>query len=104
MKSSLKSIDLMTISQPDAPAQNGLLALLHQYEWTIYISVLFINDLLWMSFAFWVAFYIRFEAYLPIFRLDVIPSKSFYQTIVLVLVPLWLIIFPFLSIFNCPAQ
>jgi exopolysaccharide biosynthesis polyprenyl glycosylphosphotransferase len=100
MKSSLKSIDLMTISQPDAPAQNGLLALLHQYEWTIYISVLFINDLLWMSFAFWVAFYIRFEAYLPIFRLDVVPSKSFYQTIVLVLVPLWLIIFPFLSLYN----
>jgi exopolysaccharide biosynthesis polyprenyl glycosylphosphotransferase len=100
MKSSLKSIELMTMQEPEAPAQDGFLAFLHQNEWNIYTVILFANDLLLMAFAFWVAFFIRFELNLPFFQMDVVPSESFYRTIVLVLMPLWMIIFPFLSLYN----
>jgi exopolysaccharide biosynthesis polyprenyl glycosylphosphotransferase len=100
MKSSLKSIDLTTMQTPETPAQDGFLALLHRNEWSLYTVVLVISDLLMMSFAFRVAFLIRFELNLPLFQMEVIPSKSFYQMIVLILVPLWMIIFPFLGLYN----
>jgi exopolysaccharide biosynthesis polyprenyl glycosylphosphotransferase len=100
MKSSLKSIEIMSMQKPEAPAQDGLLAFLHRNEWNIYTIILVLSDLLLMSFAFWVAFYIRFEVKVPIFQIDVIPSRSFYQTIVLVLMPLWMVIFPLLSLYN----
>jgi exopolysaccharide biosynthesis polyprenyl glycosylphosphotransferase len=100
MKSSMKSIELFAMQKPDAPAQDGLSALLHRNEWVIYIVSLFINDLVMMSAAFWVAYFIRFGLYLPIFQVDVVPSKSFYQTIILVLMPLWLIVFPFLGLYS----
>jgi exopolysaccharide biosynthesis polyprenyl glycosylphosphotransferase len=100
VKSSMKSIELFTMQKPDAPAQDGILAFLHRNEWSFYIISLFFNDLAMMSFAFWVAYYIRFELSLPIFQIDVVPSKSFYQMIVLVLLPLWLIVFPFLGLYN----
>jgi exopolysaccharide biosynthesis polyprenyl glycosylphosphotransferase len=99
VKSSLKGIDLK-VQTPEAPAQEGFLAFLHRNEWNIYILILLLSDLFMMSFAFRVAFYIRFELNLPIFQVDVIPSRSFYQMIVLILMPLWMIIFPFLSLYN----
>jgi exopolysaccharide biosynthesis polyprenyl glycosylphosphotransferase len=100
MKPSLKSIDLMAVQEPEAPARDGFRAFLHHNEWNIYTVILYFNDLLLMSFAFWIAFYIRFETNIPIFQIDVVPSRSFYQTVVLVLMPLWMIVFPFLSLYN----
>jgi exopolysaccharide biosynthesis polyprenyl glycosylphosphotransferase len=100
VKSSLKSIDLMTMQTPEAPAQEGFFALLHRNEWNVYTAILLLNDLIMMAFAFRAAFFIRFELYLPIFQVDVIPSKSFYQMVVLILLPLWMIVFPFLGLYN----
>jgi exopolysaccharide biosynthesis polyprenyl glycosylphosphotransferase len=100
MKSSLKSIDLMTMQKPEAPAQDGFSAFLHRNEMSFYTFTLVFNDLILMFMAYWIAFYIRFEMRLPFFQVEVVPSKTFYQMVLLVLVPVWMIIFPAVGLYN----
>jgi exopolysaccharide biosynthesis polyprenyl glycosylphosphotransferase len=90
----------MTMQEPEALAKDGFLASLHRNEWSLYVFVLLFNDLVLMSFAYWVAFFIRFSLRVPIFQVEVVPSTSFYKMVVLVLVPIWMIIFPAVGLYS----
>jgi exopolysaccharide biosynthesis polyprenyl glycosylphosphotransferase len=61
-------------------------------QWRFLIIVLLISDFWIISLAFRLAYYIRFELGLEIFRSGAFESIPFYQRLVMVLVPLWMII------------
>lgn len=54
---------------------------------------LMLLDLAMIALAFGSAYWTRFELSLPIFKLEVIPTKAFYVELVMVLMPIWLMIF-----------
>lgn len=68
-------------------------ALSRETQWRLLISCLFISDILMMGAAFRLAYFVRFELGLPIFRLEVAPSFPFYQNLAVLLIPLLALIF-----------
>lgn len=71
-------------------------------EWAIYISGLILNDVIMMIFAMQFSYAIRFVLGLPIFRLDAIPAPTYYYTLILFLVPIWLFIFVGVGLYHKP--
>jgi hypothetical protein len=49
---------------------------------------------------FWVAYIVRFDLSIPIFKQDAMPSLSDYQTLVMILIPIWLGIFAMAGLYN----
>ena len=78
------------IERPIKPAVTSILRWL---IWAEYILALLINDALMSLLAFRVAYLIRFEWTVPIFRLEVLPSQPYYSSLSIMLVPVWLVIF-----------
>ncbi len=69
-------------------------------QWRLFIVSLFVVDILSIAFAFRVAYFFRFELTLHIFHLYVTPSRSFYESLILVLIPLWIGIYAVLGLYN----
>ncbi len=62
-------------------------------QWRILTVVLVLSDLFMIGLAFRFAYFIRFELGLEIFQTNLPESTPFYQQLVMILIPLWLIIF-----------
>lgn len=73
--------------------RTGQALLSRSKQWGLFIIVLMISDVLMTATALRVAYAIRFELSLPIFQLEFAPSFFLYQTVSLILIPLWIIIF-----------
>jgi exopolysaccharide biosynthesis polyprenyl glycosylphosphotransferase len=69
-------------------------------QWTIFTITLVISDLLMLSIAFRAAYWIRFELNLDIFQLEIVPSMVYYRNVVLVVIPVWLVIFLLMGLYN----
>jgi len=69
-------------------------------QWRLFLMVLIVSDLLMMGIAFRLSYYLRFENPLFFFRQDVLTSFSFYQSLVFVLIPLWIIVFASTGLYN----
>ena len=50
-------------------------------QWHLYGASLILSDVVMSAFAFWLSFYLRFEANIPIFDIDIQPSFAFYRTV-----------------------
>ncbi|NUM44771.1 MAG: sugar transferase [Anaerolineales bacterium] len=61
-------------------------------QWRYLTFVLLVGDLLLLGLAFRLAYFIRFETGLTIFQEEAFDSEPFYQRLVMVLIPLWLVI------------
>jgi exopolysaccharide biosynthesis polyprenyl glycosylphosphotransferase len=70
------------------------------WQWRMLTFSLVVSDFLTIGLAFWLAYLVRFKTNIPIFQLDVVPSLVFYQRLVLVMLPLWLIIFGLMGAYN----
>ncbi len=70
------------------------------WQWRLFTLSLLINDLVMVGIAFRVAYYIRFEADISLFRATVYPVFDFYQSLVLILIPVWIIIFWATGLYN----
>ncbi|MFW6070119.1 MAG: sugar transferase [bacterium] len=68
-------------------------ALSRATQWRLLLSCLFVSDILMMGAAFRLAYFVRFELGIPIFRLQVEASFPFYQNLAVFLIPLWALIF-----------
>ncbi|GAB4579940.1 MAG: sugar transferase [Anaerolineales bacterium] len=53
---------------------------------------LLLSDLLMLGLAFRMAYFIRFDLELPIFQEEAFESTLFYQRLVMILIPLWILI------------
>ncbi|HEX6305223.1 MAG TPA: sugar transferase [Anaerolineales bacterium] len=69
-------------------------------QWRLFSLGLVLSDVIAVGLAFRVAYFFRFELSLGIFYLDVTPPFDFYQRLVLLLIPLWLIIFALTGLYN----
>lgn len=72
----------------------------HSIQWKALIAILLISDFLVVGLAFRVAYYIRFQANIPLFRLEVIPSVNYYMSLVYILIPGWLVIYWLAGLYN----
>ena len=69
-------------------------------QWRAYTFGLMISDLLTIGFAFWLAYEVRFELSLGIFYQNLRPHLTYYQSLVMVLIPVWIIIFYVLGLYD----
>jgi exopolysaccharide biosynthesis polyprenyl glycosylphosphotransferase len=60
--------------------------------WRLYIAALIIVDALAMGAAFRIAYWLRFEVGLPLFRLEIEPSFYFYRRLTMVLIPVLVLV------------
>jgi len=79
---------------------NAVRTVPRQWQWRLFTIGLILSDFLMLGLGFRAAYFIRFGLSLEIFRLDVVPSFQFYQTIVFIIIPLWLIIFAMMGLYN----
>jgi exopolysaccharide biosynthesis polyprenyl glycosylphosphotransferase len=93
--STLESIPLSKAERGDAVRRWNV----HVWEWKALLFSLIVSDLLMVGLAFRVAYWIRFETGLPIFA-EVISSKAYYERVVLILAPVWLLIFVVVGLYQ----
>jgi exopolysaccharide biosynthesis polyprenyl glycosylphosphotransferase len=62
-------------------------------EWIALVAALILSDALAVGAAFRAAFWLRFESGLEFFEAQALASVVYYQRLVLVLTPLWILIF-----------
>jgi exopolysaccharide biosynthesis polyprenyl glycosylphosphotransferase len=70
------------------------------YQWKIYIVLLILVDALMTLAAFRLAYFLRFELHLSLFKLEIVPSISLYFSLVTVLTPLWIVILAVAGLYN----
>jgi exopolysaccharide biosynthesis polyprenyl glycosylphosphotransferase len=70
-------------------------------EWAFLVGALLFSDLLTGVLAFFVAYWTRFNSnFLPFFRQDASLSPQLYSVFLLILVPVWILIFAFTGLYN----
>ena len=80
--------------------QHTLLGKLRASQWTIFTISLAISDIVTILAAFRLAYIIRFNLSLSIFQLDVTPEISFYRSLMLIILPLWIGLFAIQGLYN----
>jgi exopolysaccharide biosynthesis polyprenyl glycosylphosphotransferase len=70
------------------------------WQWRFFTLVVFISDLIWLGAGMRLAYYLRFEENLQIFRLDTTPAFGYYQTLVIFMIPAWLAIYALSGLYN----
>lgn len=75
-------------------------ALSRQAQRRLYLGALVISDALMLALAFRLAFWMRFELGLPIFRLEVVPSLIFYRQVAAALIGLWLAVLALFRVYE----
>lgn len=61
-------------------------------QWRVLLVVLLLSDVMTLGFAFRLAYFVRFEIGLTIFQAGAFDSMVFYQRLVMILIPLWVVI------------
>ncbi len=64
-----------------------------RYQWGLLYFSLLLSDLLMVGFAFRFAYWVRFEIDLPIFVDQAFASPDYYQGLIIIIIPTWLLIF-----------
>ncbi len=64
-----------------------------QAQWRLFVMALIVNDIFMTALAFFMAYIVRFEMSIPVFRLVVKPLPIFYMQLVIIMMPIWGIIF-----------
>ena len=83
-----------------ASSQAARDSILKKHEGVIFIFALITNDLILSALAFQVGYWIRFNLDIPIFQLWVEPSSIQYSLILAVMVPIWLVVFTFMGLYD----
>jgi exopolysaccharide biosynthesis polyprenyl glycosylphosphotransferase len=87
-----------TKNQPQVMSRQK--TLLDRYQWKFFTVALILSDLLMVAAAFRVAYFIRFEMQIPIFKLAIVPSLAFYLSLVAALTPIWIVILALSGLYN----
>src|SRR5512140_2929513 len=93
-----------TVGTPEMKSQSLVFtaqkSFLDRYQWKLYVVALVISDLFMVAAAFRVAYFIRFEMQIPIFKLAFAPSLTFYLYFVAALTPIWIVIHAVVGLYN----
>ncbi len=80
--------------------QRATRSLPRRWQWRLFIAVVFLSDLIALSVAMRLAYYLRFEVNLPFFKHDVVPAMGYYQALVALIIPVWLAIYALTGLYN----
>ena len=75
-------------------------AVLLARHWHLFIITLMASDIAMIGLAFRLAFLFRFEVNIGIFRLEIVPFLTLYQTVSLALVLVWITIFALNGLYS----
>lgn len=70
------------------------------WQWRLFTLALIAGDLIMTGLAFRAAYFVRFELSLDIFRADAYPAFFYYQYLVFILIPVWLVIFALTGLYH----
>jgi exopolysaccharide biosynthesis polyprenyl glycosylphosphotransferase len=79
---------------------NAVKTVPRQWQWRLLTIGLVVSDFLMIGLGFRLAYWVRFELNLEIFRLDVVPDFTFYQRLVFLIIPIWLVLFGFMGAYS----
>jgi len=85
---------------PELKHKRAITRVARPVQWRLFRLSLIVSDTLMAILAFQLAYLIRFELSLPVFRLDVVPSRLFYVSLVGLLVVILLIAFAVLGLYD----
>lgn len=71
-----------------------------QAQIILFTAGLFLTDILMIGFAFWFAYWVRFQANIPFFVEEALSSPDYYLGVVLLIIPIWLIIFASFGLYK----
>ena len=69
-------------------------------EWALLIAALLLSDVLMAAIAFRIAYWVRFEIPISVFSPDALPTRAFYERLVIILTPVWIGIFALLGLYH----
>jgi exopolysaccharide biosynthesis polyprenyl glycosylphosphotransferase len=90
IRSELEKFPLVAVSKKIKNA-NSLIS--RNAQWTMYVAILILSDALMTFFAFWVAYYFRFVAFVQFFDQDAVVSFTTYRLLLFSMPLLWLVVF-----------
>ncbi len=73
---------------------------LQSYQWPLFYIGLVLNDFIMVGLGFRAAYFVRFELSIPVFKLNVVPSVSYYNSLVFFLIPFWLLLFVVMGLYS----
>lgn len=83
--------------QPVAPVLPGAM---RKLQWPAFVLGLLLVDLMMVAGGFRLAYFLRFEANLTIFQLDVVQRQPFYELLILLFIGLWQAAFALTGLYN----
>lgn len=69
-------------------------------QWRVFVAALVLLDALIIGLAFRLAYVLRFEVDLGIFQTELVQDKRFYETLVVILIPVWLVTIAALGLYD----
>jgi exopolysaccharide biosynthesis polyprenyl glycosylphosphotransferase len=93
----LKRHEAKTTRQPAVPM---LPASVRKVQWPALMLGLVLLDVLMIGLGFRLAYFVRFEANISLFQLDVVQRQPYYQLLVIAFVGLWLTAFASMGLYN----
>ncbi len=100
MQSALKGNDTYLETPLAVKVQRATRSIPGRTQWSLYRLTLLFSDGIMLGIAFRLAYSLRFDLNIGVFQEDAIPSLPFYQSIVLLLVPTWLVIYALSGLYN----
>jgi exopolysaccharide biosynthesis polyprenyl glycosylphosphotransferase len=92
------TLNYQTLSGIQSPAKR----ISPKLQWAMYITALILNDAFILILSLQVSYVIRFLLNLPIFNLAITPLPTYYTHLIFILVPIWLIIFAGVGLYQKP--
>jgi exopolysaccharide biosynthesis polyprenyl glycosylphosphotransferase len=93
MKALIESILVQKIRRSNQPFKR-------QTQKRLYVGGLVITDIIWLSLAFGLAYYLRFYGFLDIVWKDINPNPVSYQYLSLAFLPVWLTLFAIYRLYD----
>ena len=69
-------------------------------QWRLLRVTLAVNDAVMIGLALVLAYFVRFVSIVPIFKDDAFADFGYYQTLSIIVIPIWLIIFGLVGLYN----
>lgn len=100
MESSVSSVNALVETTLRNKVHRASSSISREWQWRLLTISLILSDVLFIGFAFRIAYFIRFELGLPVFDMEWVPSFERYQNLMLVLLPAWIVIFVIAGLYD----
>jgi exopolysaccharide biosynthesis polyprenyl glycosylphosphotransferase len=100
MESTINSINSLLDTPLSVKIYRASSSIIGRWQWRIFTMALILSDMLMVAAAFRAAYWLRFELNLPLFFLAIKPPIEQYRNLMLVLLPIWLMIFAILGLYD----